>query len=93
MQVRSIVERLLEVLTTPSETVQRAVSGCLPPLMGGLAADAEYVAALVQRLLGMLSADRYGDRCAALAARSEPESLVLHAVGVVVSKLHETIST
>lgn len=31
--------------------------------MGGLAADAEYVAALVQRLLGMLSADRYGDRC------------------------------
>ena len=70
-QVRSIVERLLEVLTTPSETVQRAVSGCLPPLMGGLAADAEYVAALVQRLLGMLSADRYGDRCAAMAALSE----------------------
>jgi hypothetical protein len=63
LQVRSIVETLLEVLTTPSEAVQRSVSGCLPPLMGGLAADAEYIASLVQRLLAMLSADRYGDRC------------------------------
>ena len=32
-QVRSIVGTLLEVLTTPSESVQRGVSDCLPPLM------------------------------------------------------------
>ena len=62
-QVRSIVETLLEVLTTPSEAVQRAVSGCLPPLMSGLASDAEYIKGLVARLLAMLPAERYGDRC------------------------------
>ncbi len=56
------METLLEVLTTPSEAVQRAVSGCLPPLMAGLSADAPYVASLVQRLLAMLSADSFGDR-------------------------------
>jgi len=32
-QVRSIVGTLLEVLTTPSESVQRGVSDCLPALM------------------------------------------------------------
>ncbi len=63
LQVRAIVETLLEVLATPSEAVQRAVSGCLPPLMAGLSADAAYTAALVQRLLAMLSAERYADRC------------------------------
>ena len=62
--------------------MQRAVSGCLPPLMGGLAADAEYVAALVQRLLGMLSADRYGDRCDAqlLLALKAVSCTALHVV-------------
>jgi hypothetical protein len=31
--VKSVVEILVEVLTTPSESVQRSVSDCLPPLM------------------------------------------------------------
>lgn len=62
-QVRSIVETLLEVLTTPSQAVQRAVSGCLPPLMTGLSSDAEYVAGLVSRLLAMVQSPSYGDRC------------------------------
>lgn len=32
-KISDIVERMLEVLNTPSEAVQRAVSNCLAPLM------------------------------------------------------------
>ena len=32
-KVHSVVEKLLDVLNTPSEAVQRAVSDCLSPLM------------------------------------------------------------
>jgi hypothetical protein len=31
--VHDVVEKLLDVLNTPSEAVQRAVSACLSPLM------------------------------------------------------------
>ncbi|KNA10245.1 hypothetical protein SOVF_146160 [Spinacia oleracea] len=33
LKVHSVVEKLLDVLNTPSEVVQRAVSSCLSPLM------------------------------------------------------------
>ena len=33
VQVKGVVQVLVEVLTTPSESVQRSVSDCLPPLM------------------------------------------------------------
>ena len=32
-KVHTVVEKLLDVLNTPSEAVQRAVSSCLSPLM------------------------------------------------------------
>lgn len=32
-KVHAVVEKLLDVLNTPSEAVQRAVSSCLSPLM------------------------------------------------------------
>lgn len=32
-KVHTVVEKLLDVLKTPSEAVQRAVSSCLAPLM------------------------------------------------------------
>lgn len=32
-KVHAVIEKLLEVLNTPSEAVQRAVSDCLSPLM------------------------------------------------------------
>jgi hypothetical protein len=32
-KVHAVVDKLLDVLNTPSEAVQRAVSACLSPLM------------------------------------------------------------
>ncbi|KAF3776644.1 eIF-2-alpha kinase activator, partial [Nymphaea thermarum] len=46
-KVDAVVEKLLDLLSTPSESVQQAVSNCLPPLMRSK-----------QLMLG----DRYGDR-------------------------------
>ncbi|KAF8055816.1 hypothetical protein HT031_006591 [Scenedesmus sp. PABB004] len=48
---RSIIGLLLEVLSTPSEAVQRAVSNCLPRLVAPLAEDKAYVEGLLDRLL------------------------------------------
>ena len=57
------METLVEVLTTPSAEVQRAVAACLPPLMPGLAKDREYLEHLIQRLLDRLFKGKtYGDR-------------------------------
>eukprot|EP00898_Chlorokybus_atmophyticus_P007528 jgi/Chlat1/7777/Chrsp66S07244 len=59
-KVTNIVDRLLEVLNTPSETVQRAVSGCLPPLVPALQSD---VAPIVEQLLQkLMKSDRYAER-------------------------------
>ncbi|GBG78816.1 hypothetical protein CBR_g28040 [Chara braunii] len=59
-KIGAIVERMLEVLNTPSESVQRAVSNCLPPLMHSpQAKPEELIGRLIKRLL---EADRYGER-------------------------------
>jgi hypothetical protein len=60
-KVRVIVQRLVEILATPSETVQRSVSDCLPPLMSALNEDERR--ALIEQLQTQLtSGQRYGDR-------------------------------
>ena len=60
-QVRRIITRLEEVLSVPSEAVQRSVSDCLPPLMAAL--DEGERAALLQRLLVTLTTGpKYGHR-------------------------------
>ena len=69
-QVRNILEILVEVLATPSEPVQRAVSNCLPPLMTGLSADKPFLEDLVSRLLKQLSHEQYGHRCRCTSGRS-----------------------
>ncbi|KAL0005335.1 hypothetical protein SO802_012896 [Lithocarpus litseifolius] len=59
-KVHAVVEKLLDVLNTPSEAVQRAVSMCLSPLMQSKQDDAP---ALVTRLLDQLmKSDKYGER-------------------------------
>ncbi|XP_071922276.1 protein ILITYHIA-like isoform X1 [Coffea arabica] len=59
-KVHTVVEKLLDVLNTPSEAVQRAVSSCLSPLMQSKQEDAP---ALVSRILDQLmKSDKYGER-------------------------------
>ncbi|KAF9610038.1 hypothetical protein IFM89_019766, partial [Coptis chinensis] len=59
-KVHAVVEKLLDVLSTPSEAVQRAVSTCLSPLMQSKKDDAQE---LVSRLLNQLMhSDKYGER-------------------------------
>ncbi|XP_042484650.1 protein ILITYHIA [Macadamia integrifolia] len=59
-KIHVVVEKLLEVLNTPSEAVQRAVSSCLSPLMHSKEEDAQ---ALISRLLNQLMhSDKYGER-------------------------------
>ncbi|KAM1354125.1 hypothetical protein ACFX2H_033519 [Malus domestica] len=58
-KVHVVVEKLLDVLNTPSEAVQRAVSACLSPLMQSKQDDGP---ALVSKLLDkLLKSDKYGE--------------------------------
>ena len=60
-QVATVVDRLLEVLRTPSEAVQRAVANCFPGLVASL--PQEDKDALVARLLdAALHGERFADR-------------------------------
>ena len=64
LQVKSIVQTLLDALPTPSYSVQEAVSGCLSPLMQGLSQDQVYVQSLAKRLLdSALTGPDYPHRC------------------------------
>ncbi|KAH0448399.1 hypothetical protein IEQ34_022199 [Dendrobium chrysotoxum] len=59
-KVHAVLEKLLDVLNTPSEAVQRAVSDCLSPLMASKHDDGQ---TLVSRLLDrMMKGDKYGER-------------------------------
>ncbi|KGN61327.2 protein ILITYHIA [Cucumis sativus] len=62
-KIDAVVDKLLDVLNTPSEAVQRAVSTCLSPLMQSKQDDGP---ALVSRLLDQLmKSEKYGERCGA----------------------------
>jgi alkylhydroperoxidase/carboxymuconolactone decarboxylase family protein YurZ len=60
-KIRQILSRLVAVLSTPSEAVQRSVANCLPSLMPAL--NDEERRALVDSLLAQVTAgEGYGDR-------------------------------
>ncbi|XP_078182456.1 putative protein kinase regulator ILITHYIA isoform X2 [Carex rostrata] len=59
-KVHNVVEKLLDVLNTPSEAVQRAVSDCLSPLVVSKEKEGQE---LVNRLVEkMLKSEKYGER-------------------------------
>lgn len=63
LQVKGILETLVDVLKTPSAEVQKAVAACMPPLMPLLASNRQYLEDLVKRLLDRLFKGKsYGDR-------------------------------
>ena len=60
-KIRQILARLVAVLSTPSEAVQRSVADCLPPLMPSL--NEEERRALVESLLAQVTAgEGYAER-------------------------------
>lgn len=59
--VKPILQKLLETLKTPSETVQMAVADCLPPLAKGMAPD-EASATVKQMLNQLLQGATYAQR-------------------------------
>jgi hypothetical protein len=59
-KVLNVVQKLLQVIRTPSHSVQESVAACLPPLMAGLKDRAEpHVRALTVQLL---KGDKFSDR-------------------------------
>ena len=77
VQVRNVLGTLLDVLSTPSGQVQRAVSDCLPPLMPSIRSDRAYTEGMLQRLLDMLlKGDSYGIRCVLLSMQGIPQFLL-----------------
>ncbi|CAH1977085.1 unnamed protein product [Acanthoscelides obtectus] len=59
-RIKPIVMRLIQALSTPSQTVQEAVANCLPPLVPAVKEDAP---GLVNKLLHqLLKGDKYGER-------------------------------
>jgi hypothetical protein len=60
-KIPQVVSQLVETLKTPSETVQVAVSDCLPPLMKAMSSD--NVGDLVRTLLiTLFDSPKYGER-------------------------------
>lgn len=59
-RIKSVVQRLIEALKTPSEVVQSAVCDCLPPLIRVIKDD---VPDLVDQLMNdMFNAEKYAER-------------------------------
>ena len=59
-RVKPILLKLVEALSTPSQSVQESVANCLPPLVPAIKDE---VAPLVQKLLGkLLNSNNFGER-------------------------------
>ncbi|CAH0556041.1 unnamed protein product [Brassicogethes aeneus] len=60
VRIKPIVMRLIQALSTPSQTVQESVANCLPPLVSAVKEESS---GLVNKLLHqLLKGDKYGER-------------------------------
>lgn len=58
-KVHAVVDKLLDVLNTPSESVQRAVSACLSPLMQSKQVCTKVVLLLLFNAFSSVSMENY----------------------------------
>ncbi len=61
-KVQGVVANLLEVLKTPSHSVQKAVAECLSPLMGAVTDDAKIGEILKTLITRLAKGESYGVR-------------------------------
>ncbi|KAL6242628.1 translational activator of GCN4 [Rhinocladiella similis] len=86
-RTQNVIQKLLETLSTPSESVQYAVANCLPPLIRPSTVDAApYLAALLDTLL---NTKKYAARRGAAYGLAG----VVKGKGVVALRQHRVMST
>nr|CAI5870225.1 unnamed protein product [Callosobruchus analis] len=85
-RIKPIVMRLIQALSTPSQTVQEAVANCLPPLVPAVKEDAP---GLVNKLLHqLLKGDKYGERKGAAYGLGG----LVKGMGILALKQHEIMT-
>ncbi|XP_030761834.1 eIF-2-alpha kinase activator GCN1 isoform X2 [Sitophilus oryzae] len=85
-RIKPIVTRLIQALSTPSQTVQEAVANCLPPLVQSVKEEAPgYVNKLLHQLL---KGDKYGERKGAAYGLAG----MVKGMGILALKQHEIMS-
>jgi HEAT repeat protein len=85
-RIKPIVLRLIQALSTPSQTVQEAVGNCLPPLIPSVKEEAPgYINKLLHQLL---KGDKYGERKGAAYGLAG----IVKGMGILALKQHDVMT-
>ncbi|XP_044271833.1 eIF-2-alpha kinase activator GCN1 [Tribolium madens] len=85
-RIKPIVLRLIQALSTPSQTVQEAVGNCLPPLIPSVKDEAPgYINKLLHQLL---KGDKYGERKGAAYGLAG----IVKGMGILALKQHDIMT-